>query len=195
MDMEVAQSVLGVAIGLGLSAACGFRVFVPLLALGLAGHTGQLALSPGFAWLGTTPALVALGTATVLEIGAYYVPWIDNLLDLVATPAAVAAGVLTSASVIVDLPPMVRWGIALIGGGGVAGLVQGATVLLRVKSAALTGGVGNPVVSTMELVGSVITAILAIVLPVLCLIMIVVLCVAICRAAGRIGFGRRAAAP
>ena len=76
----------------------------------------------------------AFGTATLLEIAAYYIPWFDHLLDTIATPAAVVAGMVASASVMVDLPPVLKWGVALIGGGGAAGLLQGATVLLRLKS-------------------------------------------------------------
>ena len=116
-----AETLMSLAVGLGLSAACGFRVFVPLLVIGGAARAGTLALSPGFAWMGTTPALIAFGTATVLEILAYYVPLLDHLLDTLATPAAVIAGVAASAAVFVDLPPLVRGSVALVGGGAAAG--------------------------------------------------------------------------
>lgn len=186
------ETLVSVAVGLGLAAACGFRVFVPLLALGLAGAGGHLALAPGFTWLSSTPALMALGTATVLEVVAYYVPWLDHLLDTIAAPTAVLAGVLATASVVTDLPPVLKYAIALIGGGGAAGLIQGATMLLRLKSTALTGGAGNSVVSTLELGGAVITAALAIAVPLLCLLLVVFLCTAVFRSAGRLVFGRRA---
>jgi hypothetical protein len=161
------EGLISVAIGLGLAAACGFRVFTPLLIAGLAAHWGRLPLAGGFEWLGTTPALLAFGTATLLEIGAYYIPWVDHALDLLATPAAVLAGMVAAASVVTDLPPLLKWTVTIIGGGGAAGAMQAATVLLRLKSTALTGGLANPVVATVELMGSVITAVLAIVLPVL----------------------------
>ena len=186
-----AETLVSLAVGLGLSAACGFRVFVPLLVIGGAARTGHLALSPGFTWMGTTPALLAFGTATVLEILAYYVPWLDHLLDILATPAAVIAGVLASAAVFVDLPPLLRWSMALIGGGTAAGLVQGATVILRLKSTALTAGLGSPVLATAELVGSALISFLAIVLPVLCLFLLIAGTVATFRLSGRILFGRR----
>jgi len=186
-----AETLVSLAVGLGLSAACGFRVFLPLLAIGGAARAGILALSPGFAWMGTTPALVAFGTATVLEIFAYYIPWLDHLLDTLATPAAVIAGVAASAAVFVDLPPLVRWGVALIGGGTAAGLVQGATVVLRLKASALTAGLGNPLLATAELVGSALMSILAILLPLLGLFLLVALMAATFRLSGRILFGRR----
>jgi hypothetical protein len=166
MPADPWQGLLSVAIGLGLAAACGFRVFTPLLVAGIAAHWGRLPLAGGFEWLGSTPALFALGTATILEIGAYYFPWVDHALDLIATPAAVLAGVLAAASVVTDLPPLVKWAVILIGGGGAAGLIQAASVLLRIKSTALTGGLGNPLVATVEAVGAVITSMLAIVVPI-----------------------------
>ena len=186
-----AESFVSIALGLGLSAACGFRVFVPLLLISTAARYDYLALSPGFAWMESTAALVVFGTATALEVGAYYVPWLDNFLDAAATPAAVLAGVLASAAVFVEMPPLVRWSLALIGGGAAAGLIQGATVLLRLKSLALSGGLTNPLVSTAELAGSTITSVLAILLPILCLALLIVGSILVFRSAGRIFFGRR----
>jgi uncharacterized protein DUF4126 len=186
-----AETLVSLAMGLGLSAACGFRVFVPLLAAGAASRMGFLALSPGFQWMETTPALIAFGTATVLEVLAYYVPWLDHLLDILATPAAVIAGIVASAAVFVDVPPLVRWSVALIGGGTAAGLVQGATVLLRLKSTALSAGLANPVVSTGELAGAVLASVLAIVLPAVCLILLAVCLVVVFRSFGRLLPGSR----
>lgn len=192
--MDGAQSVsalISVAVGLGLAAACGFRIFVPLLVASVAGYTGRLPLAGGFEWVGSLPALVAFATATVLEIGAYYVPWLDHALDAVATPAALVAGILASAAVITDLPPLLKWGAALVGGGGVAGLIQGTSVLFRLKSTTLTGGVANPVVATAELIGATGTARLAIFLPLLCLAAVIGLIILAFRATGRLLFGRR----
>lgn len=187
------DTLIAVALGLGLAAAAGFRVFVPLLAAGAAARTGQLQLAAGFDWLSSTPVLVALGIATLLEVVAYYIPWLDHALDVVATPAAVAAGIVSAASVIADIPPEVKWLVAIIGGGGLAGVVQGATVLARVKSMALTGGLGNPVLATGELVGAALTVTLALVVPVFTLLLLLAGCFLIFRASGRVLFGRRRA--
>src|SRR5262245_53563956 len=97
---------LSVALGVGLAAATGFRVFLPLLVLSTSAHWGYLPLSQGFAWLGTTSALAMLAVATLIEILAYYIPGVDNLLDTLATPAAVIAGIVISAAAMTDLPPM-----------------------------------------------------------------------------------------
>ena len=110
-------------------------------------------MSPSFAWLATTSASVALATAMVLEIAAYYVPFFDNMLDTLAAPVAVLAGIVASASLLTDLPPWLQYSIAIIGAGGTAGVVHASTSLLRLKSSAATAGFGNPILATLELGG------------------------------------------
>lgn len=163
------ELLLGVALGIGLAAATGFRVFIPLLVAGLAARAGWVPLIDSFAWLQSTPALVALSTAAVLEILAFYIPGVDHLLDVIAGPLAVVAGIIVSASVMVDLPPEVRWPVAVIAGGGIAGLTKATTAVIRAKSAVVTGGLANPVVSTVETAGAATVSILAIIAPLLCL--------------------------
>ena len=184
------EAALSVALGIGLAAACGFRVFVPLLVTSIAAYAGWLPLSSGFEWIGTIPALIAFATATVIEVVAYYVTWLDHVLDVIASPAAVICGVVAAASVITDLPPLVRWTVAIIGGGGAAGLVQGATVLVRLKSAALTGGLANPLVATAELFGSAVTSLLSLLMPLAAVLLIALLCIAVFAMSGRFLFGR-----
>jgi hypothetical protein len=166
------ETVLSIMVGIGLSAACGFRVFVPLLVIGIAQASGHLQLSPGFAWIGTPVGLTALGVATVCEIGAYYIPGLDHFLDTIATPSAVVAGTLVTASFIHDVSPFLKWSMAAIAGGGAAGAVQVATVMTRGLSLATTGGFGNPLVSTAELGGSLATSLLALFMPVAVLLLV-----------------------
>lgn len=161
------DTVLSVLLGIGLSAACGFRIFLPFLIVGIAARTGHLTLGANFGWMASTPALVALTVATMLEILAYYVPWLDHLLDLLATPSAVIAGVVMTASVVTGLDPFLKWTLALIAGGGIAATVQALTVGTRKVSLVTTGGLANPVVSTLELFGAGALTLVAIVLPVL----------------------------
>jgi hypothetical protein len=170
-DLDLA---LSIALGVGLAAATGFRVFLPMLVVSTAAYTGHLPLSENFAWLGTPSALMMLGVAALVEILAYYIPGVDNLLDTLATPAAVVAGTLVSAAVITDLPPMLKWTTAIIAGGGVAGLTQGVTALLRAKSTVLTAGVGNPVIATAELGGSLLVSLLALAAPLIALLVVIV---------------------
>ena len=152
---QVSDTVLSLCLGLGLSAATGFRVFVPLLLINIATRGGWLELSDQFAWMGGTPALVAFCIATALEIGAYYVPWLDNLIDTIASPAAVVAGTMVTASVVTGMDPALKWMLAVIAGGGVAGVIQSSFVGARQLSSLTTAGFGNPIVSTVEIIGSV----------------------------------------
>ena len=181
---------LSLGVGLGLAAAVGLRVFVPLLMLGLAARFGGLPLSDGFAWVSSGPALSAFAVATILEVGAYYIPWLDNVLDLVAGPLAIGAGVLVTAAVTADVPPMVRWAAAIIAGGGTAAAVQGLTSLVRLKSTATTGGAANPILATFELFGSVITSFVAIVLPVLAIVVVLTIIYLVSRIAKKV-LGRK----
>jgi hypothetical protein len=160
-------TLLALSLGVGLAAACGLRVFLPLLALGAAARLDLVPLAPGFGWVAGTPALVVLGTATLLEIAAYYIPWLDNALDAIAGPVAVLAGVTVTASVLVEVPPVVRWTVAVIAGGGASAAVQAATSVLRLKSSALTGGLANPLLATSEWVGALALALLALLVPLL----------------------------
>lgn len=164
---------LSVALGVGLAAATGFRIFLPMLVTSIAANTGHLPLAESFAWLGTPAALIVLGVAATAEILGYYIPGVDNLLDTLATPAALVAGTVISAAVITDLPPMVKWATAIIAGGGVAGLMQSTTALLRAKSTVMTGGIGNPVIATTELGSSLILSLLALAAPFVALLLVV----------------------
>jgi hypothetical protein len=159
------ETLLSICLGIGLSAACGFRVFVPFLVVSIAHLSGHLPLSSGFAWIGTYPALIMFSVATVVEVAGYYIPWLDHLLDTIATPAAIVAGTIIMASVFSGASPLLKWSMAIIAGGGTAGLFQAGTVLTRAASTAATGGLGNPVFATIELAGATILSILAMVVP------------------------------
>jgi len=159
------EYLLYVLLGIGLAAACGFRVFVPFLAISIATLAGQLKLAPDFAWLGSWPALIVFAVATVLEIVAYYIPWLDHVLDVAATPAAIVAGVVVTASVVTGMSPVLRWTLAAIAGGGVAAAVQLATVALRRASTYATAGFAHPLAATVETGGAVGMSALSLLVP------------------------------
>jgi hypothetical protein len=167
---------LAVAMGVGLAAAVGLRVFLPMLVLSIAAHSGHVTLSSGLAWLGTPAALVMLSVAAVLETLAYYIPAVDNVLDVVAAPAALLAGIAVSAAVMTDLPPMIKWTTAVIAGGGAAGLTHGLTSLLRAKSTVMTAGLGNHAIATGELGGALVVSVLALAAPLAALILVALFC-------------------
>jgi hypothetical protein len=158
---------LGFILGLGLAAAAGFRIFVPLLLVSIAAFTGHLELSDSFAWVGTPTALVMFAVATFLEIVAFFIPWLDNLLDSLAVPASVICGTLLMALALMDVDPLLKWSVAIIAGGGTAGIIQGATAGLRLGSTAVTGGTANPLISGAETAGAFVLGLLALLVPLL----------------------------
>ncbi len=154
------EAIMSILIGIALSATCGFRVFVPLLAVNIGTRAndadGQplIELAAGFDWLSSDIAMMVFLVAAIFEIGGYYIPWIDNLLDSVASPAAIVAGTLITASFITGMDPWLQWLLGLIAGGGAAAAVQATTVVTRASSSVTTGGLGNPIVSSVETCGA-----------------------------------------
>ena len=168
------DTLLSLCLGIGLAAACGFRIFAPLLVMSIAANTGHLTLSGGFDWIGSRPALIAFGVATVLEVLAYYVPWLDNLLDTAAVPIAVVAGIVVTASVVTDVSPLLRWTLAAVAGGGAAGTTQGLTTFVRSVSSVTTGGIGNPLVATVEAGSSLVLSAVSLLAPLIAAVCLVV---------------------
>lgn len=190
------EALLSICLGLGLAAACGFRIFVPFLIMSIATRAGHLELSPAFAWVGSDAALWTLAGATALEVGAYFVPWLDNLLDSMAAPTAVVAGILAGAATMVqDTSPLVGWTLAVIGGGGLAAVIQTGTTVLRGASTMFTAGFGNPFVSGAEAGGAVGLSVLAIALPLLALLLVLTLVLVVGARTARALVPARASAP
>jgi hypothetical protein len=189
------QEAIALCAGVSLSAACGFRVFLPPLVLAVAVRLGVVPASAGPAWLGATPTLIVLGVATACELLVFKIPWLDHAMDVVATPSAVAAGVAVCAAILPEdaVPPAAKWAIAIILGGGAAATVQGGTVAARATSGATTGGLGNPLVAKLENVCATVLSVLAIAVPVVAAILVVALLAwvvrMIARRRGRAGEG------
>lgn len=159
------DTVVAILVGLGLAAACGLRVFLPLLVMSVSSHLGVIDLGPDWAWAGSWPAIVALGVAAAFEVAAYWIPWLDHALDVIAGPCAVVAGTLAAAAQFGDVDPMVKWASALIAGGGLAATVKATAMTVRAGSTATTAGIANPVVSTVESLLAGAAAIVAVVAP------------------------------
>ena len=172
--MNGMEFVLALSLGLGLAAASGFRVFVPPFLYGLAIRFEftpiDISVQGASEWMSSDLGLILLGSAMVLEILAYYVPWLDNLMDSIASPAAMLAGFAMVYSTLGDANPVLQWALSIIVGGGVSGTIQIGTVSVRARSTMTTGGIANPLVSTAEAGACVFCTILAILLPLLALI-------------------------
>ncbi|MBN2653515.1 MAG: DUF4126 domain-containing protein [Nitrospirae bacterium] len=166
---------LSICLGIGLAAATGFRIFIPLLALSIASIYGFIPLSENFQWIGTYPALIVFATASIVEIGAYYIPWFDHIIDFITAPAALIAGAVVMASSITEINPLLKWTLAIIAGSGTAAIFHGATSIMRGASTATTGGLANPLFATTELGAASILSLLAIALPLIAGIIILLL--------------------
>ncbi len=173
------QTWVSIFLGIGLAASAGFRVFVPLFALSLAGYFGLLPLNAQWQWVASTPALIILAIACIAESMAYLIPFVDHALDALAVPLAGIAGTAVMASTMTDVSPAMTWALAIIGGGGSAALIRGVAATGRVASTATTGGLANPVVSIAETGTAIGLSALAIFLPVIAAIAAVLVAVLI----------------
>lgn len=169
------ELLLAIFMGIGLSAACGFRVFVPFLVISLGAKAEYIELGESFQWMTTHVALITFAVATLLEVAAYFIPWVDQGLDFIATPTAVIAGTVASASLITDMNPLLTWVLAAIVGGGVASSTQLLTASVRGASTVSTGGLGNPFVGLMESLGAMIISVFSLFMPILAVLIILLI--------------------
>ena len=174
--MDVVQILLSLSLGLGLAAACGFRVFIPPLMMGVGSRLDLYKLEGSFVWVDDNWAIAIFAVATLLEIGGYFIPWIDNLLDTVATPAAIIGGIfVTSASLEGELDSSAQWTLSVIAGGSVSGVIQLGTVATRAISTGTTGGLANPIISLLEAVASILCILISLFLVAIIPIVIIFL--------------------
>jgi hypothetical protein len=173
--MITTQTIISLFLGIGLASASGFRVFLPLFGLSLATYFNIVEINESWQWIGGMPALITLGIAMAAEVSAYYIPFVDNLLDTIATPLAAIAGTVAMASTVVDINPMMTWILAIIAGGGTATAMQGMTTVTRLASTVKTGGIGNPIVATAETGTAITLSTLAIFIPILAIIIVLFL--------------------
>jgi Domain of unknown function (DUF4126) len=166
------ETILSIFLGIGLASASGFRVFLPMFAMSLASYFKVFELNESFQFIAGLPALITLGIATIVEIFGYYIPFIDNLLDTIATPLAAIAGTVVMASTLVHLPTEMTWILALIAGGGTATAMQGMTSATRLASSIKTAGLGNPIVATAETGTATLMSALSIFAPIIAIIFV-----------------------
>ena len=173
--MEYFEIIISIFLGIGLAAAVGFRVFLPLLILSLAGYYEVIPLNESWQWVGSITAVITMGIATVIEIFGYYIPWLDNLLDSIALPLATLAGTAVMVATVTDLDPVVTWALAIIAGGGTAAAIKGNASAARLTSTTATAGVANPIIATVETAIAAVMSIASIFIPILAFIIVLFL--------------------
>lgn len=171
--MDTIDIIISLFIGVGLAAAVGFRVFLPLLLLSLAGYFNVIPLNPDWLWVGSLPAISILAVASSIEIFGYYIPWVDNLLDTIAIPLATLAGTVVMVATVADLDPAITWGLAIIAGGGTAAVIKGNTSVARLGSSTTTAGLANPILTTLETGTSTLMAVVSIFLPIIAIVLVI----------------------
>jgi Kef-type K+ transport system membrane component KefB len=167
------ETIISICLGIGLAASVGLRVFLPLFALSLASYFNLWELNESWQWISSLTAVITLGVATLVEITAYYLPFIDNLLDTIAIPLATIAGTAVMVSTISDLSPMITWALAIIAGGGTSAAIKSVSGATRLTSSVTTAGLGNPMVSTIETGTSIIMSIVSIFLPIVAMVLVI----------------------
>lgn len=173
------ETIISIFLGIGLAASVGFRVFLPLFALSIASYFGVWDLNESWEWIGSLAAIITLGVATLAEIFAYFIPWVDSLLDSIAIPLAAIAGTAVMVATISDLDPVVTWSLAIIAGGGTATAIRGASATSRLASTAATGGLGNPVISAVETGTAVVVTTASIFVPIVAAILVIIILIII----------------
>ena len=123
-----------------------------------------------FEFLSSDMSLIVMGSASLMEILAYKVPFLDNALDAVATPLAGLAGVTVVAITLQGTDPAIQWAFAIIAGGSTSIGIQSATVAGRGLSSVASLGVANPIFSMVEDIFSLLIVLIALLAPFLALI-------------------------
>ena len=184
--------VFALLMGFSLAAACGLRAFLPLFVIGLGVRAGLLTMSDGFEWMGSYPALICFGFATLLEILADKIPAVDHVLDAGGVFVRPLAGAVAASCLIKGFDPMMTVVIGIIVGSSVAGVVHTLKGSLRLLSTATTGGIANPVISVIEDAAATVTSVISIFLPYLVAgVVILALFIAANRMASRRRSGKR----
>jgi hypothetical protein len=173
------ETIISIFLGIGLAASVGFRVFLPLFALSIASYFGVWDLNESWEWIGSLAAVITLGVATIVEVFAYFIPWVDSLLDSIAIPLAAIAGTAVMVATLSDLDPVVTWSLAIIAGGGTATAIRGASATSRLASTATTGGLGNPVISAVETGTAVVVSAASIFVPVVAAVLVIIILIII----------------
>ncbi len=173
------ETIISICLGIGLAASVGFRVFLPLFVLSLASYFEVWELNASWLWIGSLTAVITFGVATLIEILAYYIPFVDNLLDTIAIPLATIAGTAVMVSTVADLNPVISWALAIIAGGGTAAAIKSTATASRATSTVSTAGFGNPLISTVETGASLIISIFSIFLPIFAFVLVVLILIVI----------------
>lgn len=193
--MDIATAIGSVFAAFGLSGAAGLNAWIPLFATGLLDRLGAIDLASPYSDLSSTPALIIMGAGLVLDFVGDKVPAVDHVLHVAGTVIAPVSGAvvfIAQTGTHTEIPPVA----SLLIGSAVSGSFHAGRSALRPVSTATTAGAGNPILSLIEDVSSVVLTVLAVVAPILAFLLVVAALVALAvsfRSLRRRGKARRAA--
>lgn len=179
--MSHTEVLIAIIAGIALSACCGFRIFIPILIATFGVRFGFLPHE----WINEASVelirndvfTAAITVATVLEIAAYKIPFIDNFLDTIATPLAVVAATLLSSSFFTFAEDSyMRFILGAITGGLGAGIIQASTSAIRATSSQWTAGFGNPIFGLIETLTAFVASLLSVLFPLIGIALILLVC-------------------
>jgi len=174
MESTPLNILFAISAGVALAAATGFRAFLPLFGLGLVARLGWTTIRPAEQWLAGDLALIALGTATVVELLADKIPVVDHVLDSIATVIRPVAAWVVSFGVLTPLGQEWAGALATVLAGGAFG-VHALKAKARVGSTLATVGTANPFLSAIEDAIALTLTLVGILAPILALLFLVLL--------------------
>jgi hypothetical protein len=169
----LAQAFLGLATAFGLSTAAGLNAYIPLLVVALLARlTPLITLSEPYDALSNWWVIGTLAVLLVVEILVDKIPAVDTINDIIHTFIRPAAGAILFAATTntIGIHPILAAILGVILAGGVHAVKAGG----RPVVAATTAGLGDPIVSTIEDIISLVTSVLAIIAPYVVLALILI---------------------
>lgn len=167
------ESLTSVFTAFGLSTAAGLNAYLPLLIVALlARFTNLINLREPWDVLASWPVIAVLAVLLVVELVADKVPVVDHANDVIQTVVRPASGAIlfaANSNLVSDVSPV----LAVILGILAAGTMHTAKASFRPVVTATTGGLGNPVVSTVEDIASGLLTFMAILLPLITFVLLI----------------------
>lgn len=163
------EGLLNLASAFGLSTSAGLNAYIPMLTLALlARFTSLVQLEEPWSALTSWWIIGLLAVLLVIEELADKIPAVDSINDVIQTLIRPTAGAIVFAATTqstIKMHPMLAFACGIVLAGGTHLIKAGGRPVVT----ATTGGLGNPVVSTIEDIIATVTSVVAIIFPYLIL--------------------------
>jgi hypothetical protein len=174
-DITLTNTISMIGLAIALASVCGIRAFSPILIVSILSKIGFIPLQSDFEWLSSTSALIILSIATLIEIIAYFFPWVDSVLSAISTIVTPVAGIIVSCAVLDGFDPTFRWVFAVVAGGGISEGVALIKMGIHFIVDVFTAGIAAPILSFIENIVAICSSILAFLIPILTALFLLIL--------------------